>query len=205
MADMIVLGGCAAVEYAAHQAGMKDIVVPFTPGRTDATEEETDVASFEPLELVFDGFRNYERPGIHAKAEEELVNRAHLLGLSAPEMTVLVGGLRVLQANHSSSRNVGVFTKKPETLTNDFFVNLLDMNVEWKAVDTENMRFEGLNRNAKKSVPLWTASRVDLIFGHHSELRAIAEFYACDDAKERFVHDFVKAWVKVMENDLIEQ
>jgi catalase-peroxidase len=197
LADLIVLGGCAAVEAAAKKAG-HDIKVPFTPGRTDASQEQTDVESFEPLEQTADGFRNYLRLGHTERAEALLVDRAQLLTLTAPEMTVLVGGLRVLGANYRGSKN-GVLTTKPETLTNDFFVNLLDMATEWKASTTAEGSFEGIDR-ATGEVK-WTGTRVDLVFGSNSQLRAISEVYAGSDAKEKFVKDFVKAWDKVMNLD----
>jgi catalase-peroxidase len=197
LADLIVLGGCAAVEDAAKKAGL-DVTVPFAPGRTDATQEKTDVASFAPLEQTADGFRNYLRIGHKLRAEELFIDRAQLLTLTAPEMTVLVGGLRVLGANYRQSKE-GVFTDKPGTLTNDFFVNLLDMATEWKASSTAEGVFEGLDRSTGEVK--WTASRVDLVFGSNSQLRAIAEVYAAGDAKEKFVKAFVKAWDKVMELD----
>ncbi len=195
LADMIVLGGCAAVEQAAKNAG-HDVEVPFAPGRTDASQEQTDVDSFAVLEPTADGFRNYLRNGHSIPAEELLVDRAHLLTLTAPEMTVLVGGMRVLNANVGGSKH-GVFTDRPETLTNDFFVNLLDMGTEWKA-SSEGV-FEGHDRATGKLK--WTGTRVDLVFGSNSQLRAIAEVYACDDAQEKFVRDFVAAWDKVMNLD----
>jgi catalase-peroxidase len=194
LADLIVLGGCAAVEAAAKKAGY-DVTVPFAPGRTDASQEQTDVASFAPLEQTADGFRNYLRLGHTVRAEELLVDRAQLLTLTAPEMAVLVGGLRVLGANFRSSKN-GVFTTQPETLTNDFFVNLLDMATDWKASSTAEGSFEGLDRATGEIK--WTATRVDLIFGSNSQLRAITEVYASADSKEIFVKDFVAAWNKVM-------
>jgi catalase-peroxidase len=197
LADLIVLGGCAAVEAAAKQAG-HDITVPFAPGRTDASQEQTDVAAFAPLEQTADGFRNYLRLGHKLRAEELFIDRAQLLTLTAPEMTVLVGGLRVLGANYKQSKD-GVFTDKPGTLTNDFFVNLLDMSTEWKASSTQEGHFEGLDR-ATGEVK-WTATRVDLVFGSNSQLRAIAELYAASDAKQTFVQDFVAAWNKVMNLD----
>jgi len=197
LADLIVLGGCAAVEEAAKRAGY-EVKVPFAPGRTDASQEQTDVASFAPLEQTADGFRNYLRLGHTTRAEELLVDRAQLLTLTAPEMTVLLGGLRVLGANYRGSKH-GVFTSKPETLTNDFFVNLLDMATEWKASSTAEGAFEGLDRGTGEVK--WTATRVDLIFGSNSQLRAIAEVYASADAKERFVKEFVAAWNKVMNLD----
>lgn len=197
LADLIVLGGCAAVEAAAKEAGY-DIEVPFTPGRTDATQEQTDVEGFAVMEPLADGFRNYQKTTLSIRPEEMLVDRAQLLTLSAPEMTVLLGGLRVLGANYANSKD-GVFTKQTSKLTNDFFVNLLDMTTEWKATDEKGEFFEGLD---KKTGDLkWTASRVDLIFGSNSQLRALAEVYAQDDSKEKFVRDFVAAWAKVMELD----
>jgi catalase-peroxidase len=197
LADLIVLGGCAAVEQAARAAGT-EITVPFTPGRTDASPEWTDADSFAPLEPRSDGFRNYRRRGHHFMAPEEaLVDRAQLLGLSAPEMTVLVGGLRVLGANAADCKD-GVFTARVGALTTDFFVNLLDMRTEWQETDSENL-FQGRDRKTK--APRWTATRVDLIFGSHAELRALAEVYACADAQEKFVGDFVAAWTKVMNAD----
>ena len=197
LADLIVLGGCAAVEEAAKKAG-HNVKVPFAPGRMDASQEQTDVVSFAVLEPVADGFRNYQRKGMQVLAEELLVDRAQLLKLTAPEMTVLIGGMRALNANVGQSRH-GVFTKRPETLTNDFFVNLLDMGTEWKAVSDAKDVFEG--RDRKTGEVKWTGTRVDLIFGSNSQLRAIAEVYACDDSKEKFVKDFVAAWGKVMNLD----
>ncbi|WP_396274403.1 catalase/peroxidase HPI [Granulicella aggregans] len=197
LADLIVLGGTAAVEDAAKKAG-HDVKVPFTPGRADTTQELTDVHSFAPLEQTADGFRNYLRLGHKERAEALLVDRAQLLTLTAPEMTVLVGGLRVLGANYRQSKD-GVFTDKPGTLTNDFFVNLLDMGTEWKASSTSEGLFEGLDRSTGEVK--WTATRVDLIFGSNSQLRALSEVYAASDAKETFVKDFVAAWNKVMNLD----
>ena len=197
LADLIVLGGSAAVEEAAKKAG-HTITVPFAPGRTDASQELTDVQSFAPLEQTADGFRNYLRLGHKLRAEELLIDRAQLLTLTAPEMTVLVGGLRVLGANYKQSKD-GVFTDKPGSLTNDFFVNLLDMGTEWKASTTTEGAFEGLNRETGEVK--WTATRVDLIFGSNSQLRALAEVYASSDYKETFVKDFVAAWTKVMNLD----
>jgi catalase-peroxidase len=197
LADLIVLGGCAAVEKAAKAAG-HDIKVPFTPGRTDATQEQTDVESFAVLEPDADGFRNYLGEGHDVPAEHLLIERAFRLTLSAPEMTALIGGLRVLKVN-SGQGNHGVFTTRPETLTNDFFVNLLDMGTEWKPTTPAAESFEGCCR--KKGDPRWTASRVDLVFGSNSELRALAEVYACADSPEKFVRDFVAAWDKVMNLD----
>jgi catalase-peroxidase len=200
LADLIVLGGCAAVEQAARKGG-QDVQVPFTPGRTDATQEMTDVASFAVLEPKSDGFRNHVAKGNDRPAEELLVDRAQLLTLSAPEMTVLIGGLRVLNTNSDGGplAPLGVFTKRPETLTNDFFVNLLDMNTEWRKSPICEHFFEG--RDRKTGEVKWTATRVDLVFGSNSQLRAIAEVYASDDSKQKFVHDFVTAWNKVMNLD----
>ncbi len=195
LADLIVLGGSAAIEKAAKKAG-HDVKVAFTPGRMDASREQTDVESFKPLEPVADGFRNYFHGRSLMSPEEALIDKAQLLRLTAPEMTVLVGGLRVLGANAGQSKH-GVFTKKPETLTNDFFVNLLDMSTEWRP-SGENA-YEGRDRKTKAAK--WTATRVDLIFGSHSQLRALAEVYACADAKEKFVKDFAAAWTKVMNAD----
>ncbi len=197
LADLIVLGGCAGIEKAALNAGYT-ISVPFTPGRTDASQEQTDVQSFAVLEPLADGFRNYIKTKSSASAEERLVDRAQLLTLTAPEMTVLVGGLRVLNANVGQSQH-GVFTKKPETLTNDFFVNLLDMRTMWKPTADDKDVFEGRDRATGELK--WTGTRVDLIFGSNSQLRAIAEVYACDDAASKFVNDFVSAWNKVMNAD----
>jgi catalase-peroxidase len=197
LADVIVLGGCAAVEKAAKDAG-HDVTVPFTPGRTDASQDQTDVESFSVLEPDADGFRNHLGKGHDVPAEHLLIERALRLALSAPEMTVLLGGLRVLNANTSQS-NVGVFTNRPGTLTNDFFVNLLDMNTEWVPTSGAADTFTG--RDRKSGNARWTASRVDLVFGSNSELRAVAEVYACHDAKEKFARDFVAAWNKVMNLD----
>ncbi|HLU60254.1 MAG TPA: catalase/peroxidase HPI [Pseudonocardia sp.] len=197
LADLIVLGGCAAVEQAARNAG-HEIQVPFTPGRTDATQDQTDVESFAPLEPKADGFRNYRGKGNRLPSEYLLIDRANLLGLTAPEMTVLVGGLRVLGANYQQSP-MGVFTSRPETLTNDFFVNLLEMGTTWKPTSEDQETFEG--RDDATGEVKWTASRVDLVFGSNSELRALAEVYASDDAQEKFVRDFVAAWDKVMMAD----
>ena len=196
LADLIVLGGCAAVEQAAKKAGSV-VEVPFTPGRMDASLEQTDVASFAVLEPVADGFRNFLKGKFSVPAEELLVDKAQLLTLTAPEMTVLVGGLRVLGANHGRSSH-GVFTRRPETLTNDFFVNLLDMRTEWKATPDADV-FEGRDRETGELK--WTGSRVDLVFGANSQLRAIAEVYACSDGQEKLVRDFVAAWTKVMNLD----
>ncbi len=196
LADLIVLGGCAGVEQAARNAG-RDVTVPFAPGRADASQEQTDAASFEVLEPVADGFRNFLKRKFSVTAEELLVDRAQLLTLTAPEMTVLVGGLRVLGANHGQTRH-GVFTTNPGTLTSDFFVNLLDMGTEWKATADENL-FEGRDRATGELK--WTGTRVDLVFGANSQLRAVAEVYACADAHDKFVADFVAAWNKVMRLD----
>ena len=197
LADLIVLGGCAAVEQAAKKAG-HEAEVPFTPGRTDASQEQTDVESFAVLEPAADGFRNYLKTKYAVSAEELLVDKAQLLTLTAPEMTVLVGGMRVLNANFGQSQH-GVFTKRPETLTNDFFVNLLDMSTEWKATSGAEDVFEGRDRATGKLK--WTGTRVDLVFGSNSQLRALAEVYACDDSQKKFVRDFVAAWNKVMNAD----
>ncbi|MDT7579042.1 MAG: catalase-peroxidase, partial [Pseudonocardiales bacterium] len=197
LADLIVLGGCAGVEQAARDAG-HEVTVPFTPGRTDASQEQTDVESFVWLEPGADGFRNYRGKGNRLPGEYLLVDRANLLGLSAPEMTVLVGGLRVLGANTGQSAR-GVLTATPGRLTNDFFVNLLDLGTEWKPVAGDADTFEA--RDAATGEVTWTGSRVDLVFGSNSELRAVAEVYASDDAREKFVRDFVAAWDKVMNLD----
>ena len=205
LADTIVLGGCAAIESAAKAAGMDAISVPFTPGRGDATAEQTDAESFSVLEPHTDGFRNFvgaapphSPQAMGASAEALLIEKARMLCLTKAEMAVLVGGMRVLGANHGGSA-LGVFTKAVGTLTNDFFVNLVDMALSWKASTTEEGVFEGKDRTSGALV--WTASRVDLVFGSNSELRAIAEYYACDDAREAFVRDFVDAWAKVMDLD----
>ena len=197
LADLIVLAGCAGVEQAAKNAGHK-VTVPFTPGRMDASQEQTDAASFAVLEPVADGFRNYLKTKFSVSAEELLVDKAQLLTLTAPEMTVLVGGMRVLNANFGQSQH-GVFTKRPETLTNDFFVNLLDMRTTWNATSEDKDVFEGRDRATGELK--WTGTRVDLIFGSNSQLRALAEVYACEDSPEKFVHDFVAAWNKVMNLD----
>ncbi len=197
LADLIVLGGTAAVEQAANNAG-HDVEVPFTPGRTDASQAQTDVEAFAVLEPAADGFRNYLKAGCGASAEALLVDRAQLLTLTAPEMTVLVGGLRVLDANAGQSPQ-GVFTKRPETLTNDFFVNLLDMGTTWKGASEAGDLFEGRDRITGEQK--WTATRVDLVFGSNSQLRALSEVYACDDSQKKFVDDFVAAWTKVMNLD----
>ena len=197
LADLIVLGGDAAIEAAAQKAGTP-VSIPFTPGRTDASQEQTDVESFAVLESHADGFRNYIRPDIGSHAADALIDKAQLLNLSAPEMTVLIGGLRVLGANYNKSKN-GVFTDKPETLTNDFFVNLLDMNTKWE----KNPAVEGglIGNDRQTGAPKWTATVVDLVFGSNSQLRAISEVYASSDSKEKFVHDFAAAWTKVMHAD----
>ncbi|MBV1841527.1 catalase/peroxidase HPI [Photobacterium ganghwense] len=197
LADLIVLGGCAAVEKAAKDAGFS-VTVPFEPGRTDATDDQTDADSFDVLEPIADGFRNYTKKQYTVSAEELLLDKAQLLTLTAPEMTVLVGGLRVLNANFGQSQH-GVFTDKPGVLTNDFFVNLLDMNTEWKSTSDDAQEFEGINY--KSGQAKWKATRVDLVFGANSQLRAISEVYGGDDAQEKFVHDFIKAWTKVMNAD----
>ena len=197
LADLIVLGGCAAIEQAAKNAGY-DLSVPFIPGRTDASQEQTDVQAFKVLEPVADGFRNYLKAKYSVSAEELLLDRAQLLTLTAPEMTVLIGGMRVLNANYGQSQ-YGVFTNRQESLTNDFFVNLLDMNTTWKAKDNEEELFEGRDRSTGEIK--WTGTRVDLIFGSNSQLRAIAEVYACEDGQEKFLQDFVSAWNKIMNAD----
>ena len=197
LADLIVLGGCAGVELAAKRAGY-DVIVPFTPGRTDASQAQTDAASFTVLEPAADGFRNYLKTKYAVSAEELLVDRAQLLTLTAPEMTVLLGGMRVLNTNFGQSQN-GVFTNRPEALTNDFFANLLDMDTEWKATSADGDVFEG--RDRKSGELKWTGTRVDLIFGSNSQLRALAEVYGCRDAQEKFLHDFVAVWDKVMNLD----
>ena len=197
LADLIVLGGCAAVEQAAKKAG-HEITVPFTPGRTDASQEQTDVDTFDVLEPHGDGFRSYTRAGDVVSPEARLLDRANMLRLTAPEMTVLVGGMRALSANFGQSKH-GIFTDKPETLTNDFFVNLLDINTTWRPSASEEFVYEG--RDRKTGQQKWTATAADLVFGAHSQLRALAEVYASDDAKERFVRDFVGAWNKVMNLD----
>ncbi len=197
LADLIVLAGCAGVEQAAKNAGHK-VTVPFTPGRMDASQEQTDAASFAVLEPIADGFRNYQKTRYAVSAEELLVDKAQLLTLTAPEMTVLVGGMRVLKTNFGGSQH-GVFTKRPETLTNDFFVNLLDMSTTWKATAEDDDVFEG--RDRATGALKWTGTRVDLIFGSNSQLRALAEVYGCEDSQEKFLHDFVAVWNKVMNLD----
>jgi catalase-peroxidase len=201
LADLIVLGGCAAVEAAAKKAG-HDVKVPFAPGRTDASKEQTDVDSFAVLEPTADGFRNYLGKAEQRPAEEALVDRAQLMTLTAPEMAVLVGGMRALNANVAGAQH-GIFTKRPETLTNDFFVNLLDMSTTWNASSTSEGLFEGRDRRTGELK--WTGTRADLVFGSNSQLRALAEVYACADAKERFVHDFMAAWNKVMNLDRFDR
>jgi catalase-peroxidase len=197
LADLIVLGGCAAVEAAAKKGG-HEVTVLFAPGRMDASQEQTDVASFTVLEPAADGFRNYVRKGLEGSAAELLVDKAQLLTLTAPEMTVLIGGLRALNANVGQSEH-GVFTKRPETLSNDFFVNLLDMNTKWQKSATSEHILEGHDRATGELK--WTGSIVDLVFGSNSQLRALAEVYACSDAQQAFVRDFVAAWNKVMNLD----
>ena len=200
IADLIVLGGCAAIEEAAKKGGYS-VKVPFTPGRMDASQEQTDVQSMAVLEPIADGFRNYLRTKYVFSTEELLIDKAQLLNLTAPEMTVLLGGMRVLNTNFDNSQN-GVLTKRPEILTNDFFVNLLDMNTEWKAKANSKEQFEG--RDRKTGALIWTATRADLIFGSNSELRALAEVYASDDARQKFIDDFISAWNKVMNLDRFE-
>ncbi|MEW8061851.1 MAG: catalase/peroxidase HPI, partial [Candidatus Thiodiazotropha sp.] len=197
MADLIVLAGCAGVEQAARNAG-HDVTVPFTPGRMDASQEQTDIESIAVLEPIADGFRNYQKAKYTVSAEELLVDRAQLLTLTPPEMTVLIGGMRALNTNYGGTKH-GVLTDRQETLTNDFFVNLLDMGTTWKATSADEDLFEGSDRVTGE--PVWTGTRVDLIFGSNSELRALAEVYATADAEEKFVHDFVAAWDKVMNLD----
>jgi len=197
LADLIVLGGNAAIEAAAKAFGFK-VDVPFTPGRNDAPQEWTDEESFGFLEPYADGFRNYQKKAYAVCAEELLIDKAQLLNLTAPEMTVLIGGLRVLGANHGNTPH-GVFTDRKGVLSNDFFVHLLDMDTEWKPLDPGRHAFEGVDRSTKQRK--WTATRVDLVFGSHSQLRAFSEVYAQDDAKEKFVHDFIQAWTKVMNAD----
>lgn len=197
MADLIVLGGCAAIEKAAKDGGY-NVSVPFTPGRTDASQEQTDVESFAVLEPIADGFRNYAKRKYTVSAEELLIDKAQLLTLTAPEMTALVGGLRVLDANYNNAKH-GVFTNKPGVLSNDFFVNLLDLGHTWAPTNDHKDTFEA--RDRKTGAVKWTGTRVDLVFGSNSELRAIAEVYSCADGKEKFVKDFVAAWDKVMNLD----
>ena len=198
MADLIVLAGGVGVEMAAKKAGHK-VKVPFSPGRGDARQDQTDVNSFGLLEPQADGFRNYLNGGASiVSAEEKLVDKAQLMGLTAPEMTVLLGGMRVLNTNYNNSDD-GIFTNKPGVLTNDYFSNLLDMNITWKETDTTEQRFVGTTRKTKKTK--WKGTRVDLIFGSNSQLRALAEVYACEDSKDKFIKDFTAAWVKVMNAD----
>jgi catalase-peroxidase len=200
LADVIVLGGCAAVEQAARNAG-HDVTVPFAPGRTDASQEQTDTESFAVLEPTVDGFRNYARAGTRMPLEHGLLERAYMLTLTAPEMTALIGGMRALNANHEGSQH-GVFTDRPETLSTDFFVNLLDMGTEWAPSESDEHVYEG--RDRRTGDLRWTATAADLVFGSHSQLRALAEVYAADDGDERFVRDFVAAWDKVMNLDRFE-
>jgi len=197
LADLIVLGGCEGIEQAVKNAG-HDVTVPFTPGRTDASQEQTDIDSFAVLEPAADGFRNYLKTKFAVSAEELLIDRAQLLTLTAPEMTVLVGGLRVLNANFGQSEH-GAFTKRTETLTNDFFINLLDMSTVWKVTPEDENVFDGRDRATGERK--WTGTRVDLIFGSNSQLRALAEVYGCEDSQEKFLLDFVAAWNKVMNLD----
>ncbi len=197
LADLIVLGGCAGVEAAAKKAG-HDVKVPFSAGRMDASQELTDVDSFAVLEPTTDGFRNYARKGLEESAAELLVDKAQLMTLKAPEMTVLIGGLRALNANVGQSKH-GIFTKRPETLTNDFFVNLLDMSTTWQKSATSEGVLEGRDRTTGEHK--WTATVVDLVFGSNAQLRALAEVYACGDSQKSFVRDFVAAWNKVMNLD----
>ena len=197
IADLIVLGGCAAVEKAAKEGG-HNVTVPFAPGRTDASQEQTDIKSFGVLEPVADGFRNYLKTKYAVTAEELLIDQAQLLTLTAPEMTVLIGGMRALNANFKKSQH-GIFTRRPETLTNDFFVNLLDMGTAWKAASEADDVFEGSDRVSGELK--WTGSRVDLIFGSNSQLRALAEVYGSEDSQEKFLQDFVAAWNKLMNLD----
>jgi len=197
LADLIVLAGAAAIEKAAKDGG-HEVKVPFTAGRADATEADTDVATFAVLEPIADGFRNYIKPRTLISPEDMIIDKAQLLTLTAPEMTVLLGGLRVLDTNFDNSKH-GVFTSKPGVLSNDFFTNLIDFSITWKATDAHQYTFEGSDRTTGKVK--WTGTRVDLVFGSNSELRALAEVYACDDAKTKFVHDFIAAWDKVMNLD----
>jgi catalase-peroxidase len=201
LADLIVLGGCAAVEQAAKNAG-HDLTVPFAPGRGDASQQQTDADSFAVLEPTIDGFRNYSRPGEALQLEHGLLERAYMLTLTAPEMTALIGGLRALSANFGQSLH-GVLTDRPDALSNDFFVNLLDMSTEWFKSDSAANLYEGRRRGTGEA--RWTATSVDLVFGSNSELRALAEVFACDDAGEKFAHDFVAAWDKVMNLDRFDR
>ena len=197
MADLIVLGGCAAIEKAAYDAGYS-VKVPFTPGRTDADKNHTDIESFNVLEPLADGFRNYTKTHYGSIAETMLIDKAQLLSLTAPQMTALIGGMRVLSTNYDNS-SYGVFTERPGVLTNDFFVHLLDMNTQWRPINESKEIFEGVDRSTGKKK--WSATRVDLIFGSNTELRAVAEVYGCHDGAAKFVHDFVQAWDKVMNLD----
>jgi catalase-peroxidase len=198
MADLIVLAGGVGIEMAAKKAGHK-INVPFSAGRGDARQDQTDINSFGLLEPQADGFRNYLNGGVSiVSAEEKLVDKAQLMGLTAPEMTVLIGGMRVLDTNYDNSKD-GIFTKKPGLLTNDYFTNLLDMDITWKETDKSEQTFVGIDRKTKKTK--WKGTRVDLIFGSNSQLRALAEVYACEDSQDKFVSDFITAWVKVMNAD----
>ena len=197
MADLIVLAGCAGVQQAAKNAG-HEVTVPFTPGRADADQEQTDIKSFDLLEPCADGFRNYLKTKYSVTAEEFLIDQAQLLTLTAPEMTALVGGMRVLNTSFDKSQH-GVFTKQPENLTNDFFINLLDMSTEWKSSSKDDDIFEGYDRSTGKLK--WTGTRVDLIFGSNSQLRALAEVYGSADSQEKFINDFIAAWDKVMNLD----
>ena len=197
MADLIVLAGNVGIEMAAKKGGHK-INVPFSPGRGDARQDQTDIHSFGLLEPQADGFRNYLNKAENVSAEEKLIDKAQLMGLTAPEMTVLIGGMRVLDTNYDGSK-LGVFTKKPGTLTNDYFTNLLDMGITWKEVDETEQTFVGTDRKTNRIK--WKGTRVDLILGSNSQLRALAEVYACEDSKPKFIKDFVSAWVKVMNAD----
>jgi catalase-peroxidase len=197
LADLIVLCGCAGIEKAAKNAG-QDVKVPFLAGRTDASQDQTDISSFSLLEPQADGFRNYVNEKFSTSAEEILIDRAQLMKLTAPEMTVLVGGMRVLNTNYDNS-NHGVFTDRPETLTNDYFINLLDMGIKWKETSKKEDLFEG--RDRKTDEVKWTGTRVDLIFGSNSQLRSLAEVYACEDSQSKFIEDFISAWTKVMNSD----
>ena len=197
IADLIVLGGNVGIEKAAKNAGKK-IKVPFSPGRGDATQDQTDIHSFGLLEPRADAFRNYSKGKYSISTEEMMIDRANLMNLTAPEMTVLIGGMRVLNSNYDGSKH-GVFTKKPGSLTNDFFVNLIDMNTTWKETSEEEELFEGRDRKTNKVK--WTGTRADLIFGSNSQLRALAEVYACEDSKDKFMNDFIAAWTKVMNSD----
>tara|TARA_B100001559_G_scaffold4706_1_gene4009 strand:- start:19 stop:975 length:957 start_codon:yes stop_codon:yes gene_type:complete len=197
IADIIILGGCAAIEKAAKNAG-NDINVPFRPGRTDAKQDQTDISSFSVLEPNADGFRNYSKNNFSISTEEMLIDKAQLMTLSAPEMTVLIGGLRVLDINTNNSKH-GVFTDKKDALTNDFFVNLLDLNISWSSKSNNDQVFEGRDRGTNEII--WTGTRVDLIFGSNSELRSLAEVYACSDSNKLFINDFVAVWNKVMNLD----